>query len=598
MKKPSIQRKTRPADKQPGGAAQRDPSPPRVGRADDHFEAEAHRIESALARGSAEGAGASDWASAARGMHAEGPTIRRAPKTKAQAPEPGASSADKAAPPAATAAAAAPAGLLTEDDAATSRGQMRKSEFLDMLRGDICAAVDGALAGSGRDSQGCPWIDHWLDYYRARSASQVETSLQRYAPEARGAGSAAAYARLISARVYRSAQAWERSGELPDLPQEIPESPMAGGGMLSAFGGMFFKARPGGPHAAENPGQVQEQLGSGRPLPTTLRTRMEPAFGTSFLDVRVHTDATGSRLSDQLNARAFTVGRHVAFGPGEFRPGTLAGDALIAHELAHVVQQNGGNAAVSNGGDSGALERDADRAAEGAVLSSLGPGATRQGAQLRTGLRLQRCSKDNTKDPSKDPKLLQGFAATFSDAAKLIRKSPEGLKLVVEAQLAGVEFGGYAEEGPGKGPWPYTNGNKVYVPKMRTDPIVAMSDFLFELNNAIRAPKFSALQTEAIKGSGGTLTAREYARKTVEQEVEGMLRMGSIWFEMKKSAPGTSWDKYDSDFFLAQYNAFQAKTKTKEDIVKDVLQWMNGLEKSKTNEQFYMDQYTGLSGGK
>ena len=67
---------------------------------------------------------------------------------------------------------------------------------------------------------------------------------------------------------------------------------------------------------------------------------------------------------------------------------------------------------------------------------------------------------------------------------------------------------------------------------------------------------------------------------------------------MKKSAPGTSWDKYDNDFFLAEYKAFNAHTKTQEDIVKEVLQWKNGLEKTKTNEQFYMDLYAGLSGGK
>ena len=46
-------------------------------------------------------------------------------------------------------------------------------------------------------------------------------------------------------------------------------------------------------------------------------------------------------LARSLEARAFTVGTHIAFASGEIRPGTLGGDALLAHELAHVIQQRG-----------------------------------------------------------------------------------------------------------------------------------------------------------------------------------------------------------------------------------------------------------------
>ncbi len=60
-----------------------------------------------------------------------------------------------------------------------------------------------------------------------------------------------------------------------------------------------------------------------------------------------HTDSNASSVSNRVNARAFTVGNHVAFGGGEYKPGTLAGDALIAHELAHTVQQQGAEGSVS-----------------------------------------------------------------------------------------------------------------------------------------------------------------------------------------------------------------------------------------------------------
>jgi len=130
---------------------------------------------------------------------------------------------------------------------------------------------------------------------------------------------------------------------------------------------------------------------------------MESAFGTSFDDVRLHADGTGARLSDRLNARAFTVGRHVAFGAGEFRPGTLAGDALIAHELAHVAQQGGADASgvmAKSADGTGRLETDADRSAI-AVVGALWSGAARLATGIRTnaaprmrsGLTLSRCGK-------------------------------------------------------------------------------------------------------------------------------------------------------------------------------------------------------------
>lgn len=183
-------------------------------------------------------------------------------------------------------------------------------------------------------------------------------------------------------------------------------------------------------------------------------------------------------------------------------------------------------------------------------------------------------------------KLLKEFAAKFADAAKLIEGNAGAQQLVQEAAVKGVKFGGYAEDGPGKYAWPYTVGDSVYVPKARTDPIVAMSDFLFELNNAIRKPQVEEITKNA---SAKKIDAKTFARRLVEVEVEGMLRMGKIWFEMKKGEK--KLDKYDRDFFESQYQDFKANKKTKSQIVDDVLQWKNGADPTKTNEQFYMDQY-------
>ena len=283
--------------------------------------------------------------------------------------------------------------LLAEDEGDAGPGQMRKGEFLAALRAEICASVDDAMSGTGRDSKGCPWIDHWLGYYEGRTAAQAERALRRYAPEAATAATARDYIPFVAARVRQSAATYAATGEISGVPEDVPAGG-AVGGVLAGFGGMFFKARPGGPREPDV-GAMRGQLGGGQSLPGSVRRQMEPAFGTSFSGVRLHTDASAAQLSDQLNARAFTVGGDVVFGSGEYQPGTLAGDALIAHELAHVVQQGSGARqaprARSESSES-AFENDADRSAVAAVGATRGAAVgQRARPNLRAGMRLQRC---------------------------------------------------------------------------------------------------------------------------------------------------------------------------------------------------------------
>jgi hypothetical protein len=78
----------------------------------------------------------------------------------------------------------------------------------------------------------------------------------------------------------------------------------------------------------------------GRPLATATRTFMEAHFGYDFSRVRVHSDAAAEQSARDMNARAYTVGQNIAFGSGQFAPGTHEGQRLLAHELTHVVQQS------------------------------------------------------------------------------------------------------------------------------------------------------------------------------------------------------------------------------------------------------------------
>ncbi len=140
-------------------------------------------------------------------------------------------------------------------------------------------------------------------------------------------------------------------------------------------------------------------------------------------EVRIHTDAKADDLSGQLNARAFTLGTDVAFAGGEYKPGTPVGDALIAHELAHVVQQGGGSQSGGTQtkdaslGDESSLEQDADRSAVGAVVSGVTANAV---PRLKSGLKLQRCAncgKAQVKSPRDVKSAATDESACALDAA-------------------------------------------------------------------------------------------------------------------------------------------------------------------------------------
>jgi hypothetical protein len=106
-------------------------------------------------------------------------------------------------------------------------------------------------------------------------------------------------------------------------------------------------------------------------VPAGIRERAEATTGADLSGVRVHTEGAANHAAHGLGARAFARGGNVFFGAGEYHPGTLAGDHLIAHELVHTIQQSGAPVAQaklrdSEGGD--AAEREADTVAD-AVMS-------------------------------------------------------------------------------------------------------------------------------------------------------------------------------------------------------------------------------------
>lgn len=122
----------------------------------------------------------------------------------------------------------------------------------------------------------------------------------------------------------------------------------------------------GGEKAKEQaPAAESPKPSAAQGLDAGTRSQMESAFGESFGDVRVHTGGEAEQMNEGLGARAVTRGRDVYFDRGEYDPSTTEGRKLLAHELAHVVQQSGevsrAAGSINQVGDS--HEQEADRAA-------------------------------------------------------------------------------------------------------------------------------------------------------------------------------------------------------------------------------------------
>jgi hypothetical protein len=97
----------------------------------------------------------------------------------------------------------------------------------------------------------------------------------------------------------------------------------------------------------ESMGEISDVLSSpGFPMDYPTRQFMERRFGHDFADVQVHSDAIAAESARVLNARAYTIGSNIVFGEGQYCPQTFEGKKLIAHELAHVLQQNNGKPAI------------------------------------------------------------------------------------------------------------------------------------------------------------------------------------------------------------------------------------------------------------
>jgi len=128
------------------------------------------------------------------------------------------------------------------------------------------------------------------------------------------------------------------------------------------------------------PAIVRDTLSSsGQPLDPTIRAFMEPRYGHDFSRVRIHTDERAAKSARGIGAAAYTLGSHIAFASGHYQPRSVSGSALLAHELAHVVQQkntsNFSRTLPDIGSASDQTERQADVVADAVMATTHMPHA-------------------------------------------------------------------------------------------------------------------------------------------------------------------------------------------------------------------------------
>jgi hypothetical protein len=303
-------------------------------------------------------------------------------------------------------AAAAPVVTwLVDDDVAPGDGQLQRRVFLAALAEEIHASGDKALAPVGRTTEDCIYIRRLLAQVASMPAASIELLLRAHA--APDAASASDYLRAVGVRIADGVAYWIATGRIPD---DVPdEQTLVTVGASSGEGegepGLFFARAAAGDAAVAppiaDPAALRAYLGAGAPIPPPVRQSLEDGFGQDLGGVRVHDGAAAGRLADQLSAHAVTVGNDIAFAPGAYAPQSGFGQALLAHEVAHTLQQRGAQGPIVGFGDA-SHERDADDAARDALARAHG-GKERGRPGLVGGLRLQRCGKGGTSEKDAGP---------------------------------------------------------------------------------------------------------------------------------------------------------------------------------------------------
>ncbi|NDJ87320.1 MAG: DUF4157 domain-containing protein, partial [Chloroflexi bacterium] len=156
----------------------------------------------------------------------------------------------------------------------------------------------------------------------------------------------------------------------------------------------------GGPLSADISDEINRKRGAGQTLDSKVQAEMSSTMGHDFSDVSVHTDSHSDRLNKQLGAKAFTTGKDVFFSQGSYQPDSTDGKKLLAHELTHVIHQDGSSPSgdLTLGPAEDSYESHADQVAE--QVSTTAPAV-----QAQTSLQRQAPEEEEELQMKRDPDL-------------------------------------------------------------------------------------------------------------------------------------------------------------------------------------------------
>jgi hypothetical protein len=309
----------------------------------------------------------------------------------------------------------------------------------------------------------------------------------------------------------RSDEALASPPHMSDLPhsvlQRCGEVPCQG--KCEEESSTFLTRSPTGPPMAV-PTVVYDVLSSGGvPLDHAARLHMERAFGHDFSKVRIHSGERASASAQAVNARAYTVGSDIVVGSGQPGPGTMAGRRLLAHELAHVIQQASAAPAAFGelriGPSRDGLEAEAEAAARSLPMRPVGylPVPSQMG---QTHL-LQR-------SPPDQPRVLPYFEEQRQEAIQIVKSQCAHIRTAAESTgiapeaIAGAILWEALENpyyrpvkrlGPGKvHPWEPTG--KSEAEKVEAEQLVPPAKDLGEREQRLQQPGWSVTYIAAIMG--------------------------------------------------------------------------------------------------
>jgi hypothetical protein len=168
-----------------------------------------------------------------------------------------------------------------------------------------------------------------------RSTTKVQAKLTIGQPGDKYEQEADRVASQVVEQIHAPASAQSTHGQSVQLQEEKKEE------LLNKPIRQRQEAITGGLASTDLASAINRARGSGQPLDAGLQRSMGQAMGADFSGVKVHTDSQSDQLNQSIQAKAFTTGQDVFFRQGAYDPGSREGQELIAHELTHVVQQNG-----------------------------------------------------------------------------------------------------------------------------------------------------------------------------------------------------------------------------------------------------------------